>query len=164
MRAWQNPGCPPAWPVTSFISHVDRLTFKFDINIDVFFLASQLSLLIHTPMLHSRLAHAVSCGRILRNASLRPVRRSWMIRPSVSTYNARTFSSNQVLRNEETDKLLSEFKENCKARKFRIGNSELTVSSSPLPFSDLQTRGCSHQRSRRRCCTTRLSRYSATSW
>ncbi|KAI4747662.1 hypothetical protein E4T50_02051 [Aureobasidium sp. EXF-12298] len=63
-------------------------------------------------MLHSRLAHAVSCGRILQKASLKPIRRSWAIRPSVSTYNVRTLSSNQVLRTEGTGKLLSEFKEN----------------------------------------------------
>jgi hypothetical protein len=120
MRAWQNPGCPPAWPVTSFMSHLDPLTLEFDVYIDVFFLASQLSLLIYTLMLHSRLAHAVFCGRILRNASLKPIRQSWAIRPTISTYNARTFSSNRVLRNEETDKLLSEFKENCETEENRL--------------------------------------------
>jgi len=65
-------------------------------------------------MLHSKFAHAVSCGRLLRNASLKPIRQPWVIRPPVSTYNARNFSSNQVLRVDETEKLLSEFKENCK--------------------------------------------------
>jgi hypothetical protein len=115
MRAWQNPGCPPAWPVTSPMSHLDHSTLEFVIYIDIFFQAGQLTLLIYALMLHSRLAHAVSCGRILRNVSLNPVRRSWAIRPTITTYNARTFSSNQVLGNEETNKLLSEFKENCKA-------------------------------------------------
>jgi hypothetical protein len=89
-------------------------------------------------MLHSRLSHAVSCGRVLRNASLRPIRRSWAIRPAVSTYNARAFSCNQSLRTDETDKLLSEFKENCKATAQNL-NPKLTIFSSPLPFSDLQT-------------------------
>jgi len=80
-----------------------------------FFQANQLVSLIHTLMLHSRFAHAVSCGRILRNASLRPIRQSWANRSSV--YTARTFSSDQVLRAVGTDKLLSEFKENCKTKK-----------------------------------------------
>ncbi|CAD0100629.1 unnamed protein product, partial [Aureobasidium mustum] len=48
---------------------------------------------LYVLMLHSKLPHAVSCGRILQNASLKPLRRSWAFRPSVSTYNARSFSS-----------------------------------------------------------------------
>ncbi|THZ11928.1 hypothetical protein D6C91_08887 [Aureobasidium pullulans] len=67
-------------------------------------------------MLHSKLPLAVSCGRSLRHAALNTTRRSWFIRPSVSTYKSRPLSSNQVLRSEEHQKLLTEFKENstCK--------------------------------------------------
>jgi hypothetical protein len=96
-----------------FMSYLDHSTLEFNCHIHTFFLASQLALLLYNLMLHSRLAHAVSCGRILQNASLKPIRRSWAS-PSVSTYNVRTLSSNQVLRTEGTEKLLSEFKENCK--------------------------------------------------
>ncbi|KAI4722580.1 hypothetical protein E4T48_01085 [Aureobasidium sp. EXF-10727] len=63
-------------------------------------------------MLHSKLPLAVSCGRVLRNASLRPIRQSWAIQPLASIYNARQFSCNQTLRTAETDKLLADFKEN----------------------------------------------------
>ncbi|THV99751.1 hypothetical protein D6D27_00755 [Aureobasidium pullulans] len=62
-------------------------------------------------MLHSKLPLAVPCGRSLRHAALNTTRRSWFIRPSVSTYKSRPFS-NQVLRSEEHQKLLTEFKEN----------------------------------------------------
>ncbi|TIA07101.1 hypothetical protein D6C81_09625 [Aureobasidium pullulans] len=63
-------------------------------------------------MLHSKLPLAVSCGRSLRHAALNITRRSWFTRPSVSTYKSRPLSSNQVLRSEEHQKLLTEFKEN----------------------------------------------------
>ncbi|THY89530.1 hypothetical protein D6C92_07163 [Aureobasidium pullulans] len=63
-------------------------------------------------MLHSKLPLAVSCGRSLRHAALNTTRRSWFTRPSVSTYKSRPLSSNQVLRSEEHQKLLTEFKEN----------------------------------------------------
>ena len=92
----------------------------YDDNRRIDILASQLTLLMNSLMLHSRLAYAVSCGRILQNASLKPIRRSWAIRPSLSKYNARSFSSNQVLCANETDKLLSEFKENCKKNENNI--------------------------------------------
>ncbi|THY78129.1 hypothetical protein D6C86_00245 [Aureobasidium pullulans] len=63
-------------------------------------------------MLHSKLPLAVSCGQSLRHAALNTTRRSWFIRPSASTYKSRPLSSNQALRSEEHQKLLTEFKEN----------------------------------------------------
>ncbi|KAI5202604.1 hypothetical protein E4T39_04686 [Aureobasidium subglaciale] len=63
-------------------------------------------------MLYSRLPLTVSCGRIIRHAAFRIDRQPLAIRPLVSTYKANNFSSNRVLRTEETDKLLSEFKAN----------------------------------------------------
>ncbi|KEQ90858.1 hypothetical protein AUEXF2481DRAFT_529415 [Aureobasidium subglaciale EXF-2481] len=63
-------------------------------------------------MLYCRLPLAVSCGRIIRHAASRIDRQPLAIRPLVSTYKAKTFSSYRILRTEETERLLSEFKEN----------------------------------------------------
>ncbi|KAI5241193.1 hypothetical protein E4T43_05629 [Aureobasidium subglaciale] len=63
-------------------------------------------------MLYSRLPLAVSCGRIIRHAASRIDRQPLAIRPLVSTYKAKTFSSYRILQTEETERLLSEFKEN----------------------------------------------------